>query len=279
MKFNKDDIYSIIGTLLFHAVILLILWFSVIKTVIPDENGGVIVNFGNVDEAAGTFEPQYTGEVPPDETTVPPPPSEPQAEPSKQDLVTQDVEETVAIKDTKKKKEESRKQEEEKRKRETEEKERIQKENAEKKRIAEEQRKQQAINNRVAGAFGIGSAKGNSQGTGKGTGNQGSPFGNSDHGANTGVGGMGTFSLSGRQIITGKVAEPSYTEKEEGQIVINITVDPRGNVIAAEIGRGTTIDDVSMRSKAIRAARSNKFNEITGVNNQQGRITYKYRLR
>jgi hypothetical protein len=50
-------------------------------------------------------------------------------------------------------------------------------------------------------------------------------------------------------------------------------------VIAAEIGRGTTIDDASMRSKAIRAARSNKFNVITGVNNQQGKITYKYRLR
>lgn len=279
MKFNKDDIYSIIGTILFHAVILLILWLSVIKTVIPDENGGVIVNFGNVDEAAGTFEPQYTGEVPPEETTLPPPPSEPKTEPAKQDLVTQDIEESVAIKATKKKKEESRKQEEEKRKREAAEKERIKKENAEKKRIAEEQRKQRAINNRVAGAFGIGSAKGNSQGSGKGTGNQGSPFGNSDHGANTGVGGMGTFSLSGRQIITGKVAEPSYTEKEEGRIVISITVDPRGNVIAAEIGRGTTIDDASMRAKAIRAARSNKFNEITGVNNQQGKITYKYRLR
>ena len=74
MRLNKDDIYSLIGTVAFHGVILLILWFTVLKTEVPDEDGGVLVNFGNVDAAAGMFEPKYTGQEPPQETTTPPPP-------------------------------------------------------------------------------------------------------------------------------------------------------------------------------------------------------------
>lgn len=89
--FNKDDIYGAIGSLAFHAVIFLILWFTVLKTVVPEEDGGVLVNFGNVDSSAGTFEPQYTGQQLPQETTTPPPPTPtPKVETPKEDLLTQD---------------------------------------------------------------------------------------------------------------------------------------------------------------------------------------------
>ncbi len=99
--------------------------------------------------------------------------------------------------DAKKKEEQKKKEEERKRK---EEEDRRKREEAEKKRLEEERRKkEQAISNRVAGAFGIGGAEGNSQGDAEtGTGNQGSPFGNSDHGANEGVGGYGSFHRSRR---------------------------------------------------------------------------------
>ena len=104
MRLNKDDIYSLIGTVAFHGVILLILWFTVLKTEVPDEDGGVLVNFGNVDAAAGMFEPKYTGQEPPQETTTPPPPvPEPQVETPKQELITQDIEESVALEDAKNK--------------------------------------------------------------------------------------------------------------------------------------------------------------------------------
>ena len=64
------------------------------------------MNFGNVNAAAGTFEPKYTGQEPPQETTPPPPPvPEPKVETPKEDLVTQEIEESVAIEETKKKKE------------------------------------------------------------------------------------------------------------------------------------------------------------------------------
>ena len=248
MRLNKDDIYSLIGTVAFHGVILLILWFTVLKTEVPDEDGGVLVNFGNVNAAAGMFEPKYTGQEPPQETTTPPPPvPEPQVETPKQELITQDIEESVALEDAKKKKEEE---------------------------------KEQAISNKVAGAFGMGNAEGNSQGDAEsGTGNQGSPFGNSDHGANEGVGGYGSFNLNGRSIGAGGLPRPAYTIQEEGRIVINITVDPKGNVIFAEVGRGTNIDNASMRKSALDAARKAKFNSISGANNQSGTITYVYKFK
>lgn len=266
MKLNKDDIYGIIGSVAFHLIVLFILGCIVLKAEIPEEEGGVLVNFGNINAAAGTFEPKYTGQELPQETTVPPPPSAPET--SQEELVTQNLEESVSLEEEQKKKEEA-------------EKERIRREEAERKRLEEERRKkEEAIKNRVAGAFGIGSSQeNNSQGDVEtGSGNQGNPFGNSDHGANEGIGGMGSFSLSNRQLITGKLAEPSYTENKEGKIVIDIIVDTKGNVIRADIGRGTTIEDVGMREKAKAAARKNRFNEISGVNNQSGTITYVYKL-
>lgn len=281
MKFNKDDIYGIAGTVAFHLAILLILWFTVLKTIIPEEDGGVLVNFGNVNSSAGTFEPKNTGQELPQETTTPPPPPVPipKVEAPKEELVTQDVEESVAIDNAKKKKEEQRKKEEDRKRKEVED--QRKKEEADKKRQEEERRKkEQAISNRVAGAFGIGGAEGNSQGDAEsGTGNQGSPFGNSDHGANEGVGGYGSFNLNGRSIGAGGLPRPAYTIQEEGRIVINITVDPKGNVLFAEIGKGTNIDNTSMRKSALDAAKRAKFNSISGANNQSGTITYLYKLK
>jgi len=277
MNFKKDDIYSLLGTLIFHLVIFLILWFTVLKTVVPEDDGGVLVNFGNLSAASGTFEPRYTGDMTPQPTT-PPPPSSPSTQTQQEELVTQDIEESISLTDAKK--EEERKREEERRRQEEIERERIRREEAERQRLAEEQRKrEEEITNRVAGAFGMGNTDGTSQGdAAQGEGNQGSPFGNSDHGENEGVGGYGSFNLNGRSIGAGGLPRPAYTIQEEGRIVINITVDPRGNIIFAEIGRGTNIANESMRKSAIEAARKAKFNSINGTNNQSGTITYVYKL-
>jgi len=105
------------------------------------------------------------------------------------------------------------------------------------------------------------------------------PFSNST----TGTGGGGasaSFNISGRSLVGGGgLPRPDYTSAEQGRIVINITVDPNGNVIAAEIGRGTNIDNASMRSSALNAARRAKFNNIQGNGNQSGTITYNWVLR
>jgi len=63
-----------------------------------------------------------------------------------------------------------------------------------------------------------------------------------------------------------------------GTVVVNITVDPAGNVIHAEIGRGTNTPSATLLKEALRAAKITKFNAINSTNNQQGTITYKFNL-
>lgn len=288
MKWNKDDLYGVVGSVAFHAAILILLWFTVLKTDIPlEEDGGILVNFGNVNAAAGTFEPKYTGEVPQRTTPPPPPPAPtPKVEAPKEELVTQEHEESVAIAQAKKEQKEKKKKEEAQKKKEDQAKAEAEKRKqaeAEQKKRAEEEKlkREQAIKNKVAGAFGGGTSGTGSQGDSKSneTGNQGSPFGNSDHGANEGVGGYGSFALNGRNLGPGGLPRPEYTSQDEGRIVVNITVNTQGDVIFCEIGKGTNIDNATMRKGAMNAAKKAKFNSIGGNNNQSGTITYRYVLR
>lgn len=273
MKFDKNDRIAVIGSITFHVVILLILFFTVIKSSVPEEEEGILVNFGNIDYAAGLFEPQGTGQ--PIQNTAPeqpeetiPPPTTPQ---QPEEMVTQDTEETVSLTD--RKKEEERRREEERKERER------QAEIERRRREEEQRRREQAIHDQVAGAFGSGNTEGSQGDAASGTGNQGNPFGNSNTGPTEGVGGMGSFNLNGRSVRGGGLPSPAYTSQIEGRIVIDITVNPKGDVINASIGKGTNIDDASLRNGAIEAARRAKFNSIQGSNNQSGTITYRYSLK
>ncbi|MDR1675497.1 MAG: energy transducer TonB [Tannerella sp.] len=272
MKFDKNDSVALAGTVLFHLAILLLLCFMVLKTDVPEEDEGVLVNFGNLNYAAGMFEPR--GRTAP--VTTPAPevkPVTPRPAPPREDMITQEEEESVSLTD--------RKAEERKKREETERKKKEEERLAEQRR-REEQRKQQqqAIDNQMAGLFDSGNADGDSRGDAPtGTGNQGNPFSNADSGVNEGVGGIGkSFSLNGRSII-GNLPEPKDKGQKGGRIVIDITVDSKGNVIRVNIGKGTNIIDETMRSEALNAARRAQFNSIAGTNNQIGTITYNYKLR
>jgi TonB family protein len=279
MEFDKDKLIALIGTIAFHLVIFVILLYTIIKTLVPVEEEGILVNFGTVDLSAGLFEPRgnttSVGQDPVSVPEVPPVRTTPPRTQPTEELITQQNEESAAIANQRRADSIRRQTEEAERR----ERERL----AEEQRRAQEEqrRREQDIQNRVAGAFGIGNADTDSQGSGTvAAGNEGSPFGNSDTGPNTGVGGFGgTFNLSGRTIRGGGLPRPTYTIQDEGTIVVNITVDPRGDVIMAEIGRGTNIDNSSMRSSTLEAAKRAKFNSITGTNNQTGTITYKYSLK
>ena len=290
MNFDKDDITALFGTIILHLILFLFLYFSVLRSFLPLDDGGIPVNFGDLYTSAGMYEPPPTTvpqprQTPPRTTTVSTP--RPEAKP-----ITQEKEKTVAVPETKKddtkvtnekaqkEKEEAERRQREEARRRQEEAERKRKEEAERRRQEEEIRKQQeAINSRVTNAFGPGSSQDTRQGDGPtGTTNQGSPFGNSDSGPNTGIGAWGSFNLDGRSTGSGGLPRPAYNERDEGTIVIDITVNPSGDVILAEIGRGTNIGNASMRNNALNAARRAKFNRITGANNQSGTITYRYKL-
>lgn len=271
MGFNKDDTSAIIGSIIIHLVLILILFFSILKAAIPNQDSGIFVNFGDFSASAGTYEPIYSQNT--EQEEIQPPPTSEQETAAEEDLISQDQEETVSLPDNREEKKDenkdNREQEEEARRRQEE----------ERRRQEEQRRQEDDINNRVNNAFGMGQSQDNRQGESPtGSGNQGNPFGNTNTGVNDGTGGFGTFNLDGRYIGSGGLPRPVYTEQEEGQIVINITVDPDGNVILAEIGRGTNIDNASMRRNAISAAKRAKFNKIQGGNNQNGTITYIYKL-
>ena len=274
MKYSKERIYGFAGSTLFCLFLLLVLYLIILRTEVRTGEEGVLVNFGNLDSASGTFEPQSRGEnrqPVPEEEAAPPvrPPRQTEDSP---EIITRDDEQTVALQ-TAKKEAEKRKQKDAA--------------EAEQRLIAEarrkdreERRQREAIDSRVSGAFGAGTSDQSNQGTADaGSGNQGDVRGNSGTGIQTGAGGYGEFALDGRSLGPGGLPKPSYSVQEEGRIVINVIVDPKGNVILAEIGRGTNIDHATMRRSALEAAKKAKFNAISGSNNQSGTITYKYNLK
>ena len=118
-------------------------------------------------------------------------------------------------------------------------------------------------------------SKGNSEGAGI----QGSPTGNAPEGATSGVGGYGTFSLNGRSIGAGGLPKPVYNVQDEGKVVVNITVNPAGQVIATSINRQTNTVNSSLRKAAEDAAKKARFNAVSGLNNQSGTITYYFNLK
>ena len=255
----------------------------------PDEDaGGVPVMMGNVDAASGFDDPSLVDVDIMDEDAAAPAETAPEL-PSEQDLLTQTEEETVTLKpkteepkkETVKPKEVVKPKEPVKKPEKTE-----AEKAAEAKRLAEEkaerERKaaEEAARKRVSGAFGKGAQMTGNKGTAaSGTGTEGSKEGNSSTGAKTGTGGYGTFDLGGRSLGTGSLPKPVYNVQEEGRVVVNITVNPAGQVISTSISPQTNTVNSTLRKAAEDAAKKARFNTIDGVNNQTGTITYYFNLR
>lgn len=226
MEYYKKHKKGIIGTVIFHTVILILLIFLGFFTPLPlPGEEGILVNFGTTDDGFGEREPsparnnpepvqpvEQQEETAPQPTTPPP---TPQPEPAKEVAMTQEYEETAAIDAAEKKKreeEERRRQQVEEERRRQQELERIRQaelererraeaerkaqEEAERKAREEEQRKINEINNRAQGAFGN-----NESGTGgKGDGNesgQGATFPSGNQGVPTGDPNAGTYGPGG----------------------------------------------------------------------------------
>lgn len=259
-EISKEEIGGIIGTTVFAVLLFLLLIFSYFTLASPPQDlEGIPVMFGSTEDAFGIVEPPMA-EITPQPTQERVIPEYSPTEP----LITQTTEPTIDV---------EAQREEERRQAQLAE-ERRRQEEAERRRLAEEARKRE-INEQMSGLFGENQG---SRGNTEGTGTQGVSTGNSTQGSPIGTGGIGSYDLGGRSLGSGGLAQPSYNVNDYGIIVINITVDPAGNVILAEIGRGTNTPNSSLRNEALRAARNTKFNAINSPNNQQGTITYRFNL-
>ena len=266
---KKGKYIGLAGALLVHVVVIALLILVGFTLPEQSEEGGVPVMMGEVPDAWGAADPSLVEvDVMPEETAPEMP------EEVEQDMLTQEEEETVAIKPKAEEKKKEAKKTEKTAAEKAEEARKLAAEKAERERKAAEE----AARKRVAGAFGKGAQMG-SKGTTEGEGVQGSPTGNSSSGATAGTGGYGTFNLGGRSIGEGGLPRPVYNVQDEGKVVVTITVNPAGQVIATSINRQTNTVNPALRKAAEDAAKKARFNTVSGLNNQTGTITYYFNLK
>ena len=274
---KKGEYIGALGALLVHVAVIALLILVSFTVPQPDEDaGGVPVMMGNVESARGFDDPSLVDVDILDEDAAAPAETAPEL-PSEQDLLTQTEEETVTLKpkEVVKPKEPVKKPEKTEAEKAAEAK-RLAEEKAERERKASEE----AARKRGSGAFGKGAQMEGNKGTSaSGTGTEGSKEGNSSTGAKTGTGGYGTFDLGGRSLGTGSLPKPAYNVQEEGRVVVNITVNPAGQVISTGINPQTNTVSSALRKAAEDAAKKARFNTVDGVTNQTGTITYYFNLR
>lgn len=312
MSFFTKHRRGIIGTTTFHLVLLVVLIFFGFITPLPlPEEEGILINFGTDDQGSGLIEPSAGN--PPEEIIPEPAAMQPEPAPSStseseiEEVLTQDIEETVAVPSGKKEEvkkpdpkeiEAERKRQEEieaERKRQEEieaerkrqvaiEAERKRQEEIERQRKAEEQRKIKEIEDRTKNAFSGRNAASNqstSEGVTSGTGNQGGIDGSTESKNRTGKG-LGnegiSYSLSGRKHQS--LPKPAYNSKADGIVVVDVIVDRNGKVTKATPGGiGSNTLDESLWSAAREAALAAQFDKNPDAPAfQKGSITYHFVL-
>ena len=289
---KKDKIISLCITIAVHVLIILLLVFLGFKYQAPEEESGVLLMAGEVELSSGNESARLDASDIVEPTPAPEPAAEPAPAPEpavpepapEQPLIAQNIEDAPALAAEKKKKEEAKRAEdarlkaeaeakakakaEEEAKRKAEEEAKRKAEEEARRKAEEEARKRAAAQNLVTGAFGKNSGTGN---TANGT--QGSVNSNNTTGASRGNAGYGDYDLGGRGLV-GSLPKPTFNVNANGKVVVKITVNGNGQVIAAEPTSGTTIANQSVRSAAVEAAKKARFAVKEGAGNVTGTITY-----
>ena len=279
MNIDKEKLKGLAGTVVVHAVIVVLLLFVVMRTPVQSEESGMSVLLGDADVSQGPSQQyQYT------EVTPAPQPVQPQdvlenvaPKPVEEPVITQEDEPTVEM-PTPSQIEAQKRAEQERQEAER----RAQQERIEAERKAEQERQANELanqlvanalsntNNATSGESEDPNATPTAQGNieGETTGNP----------AASGSGVQGTFDLAGREAV-GALPHPNIHFQEEGRVVVTIVVDPDGNVVSTSIHRRTNTTNAQLRAAAEEAARKAKFNKINGVDNASGTITYYFKVR
>lgn len=273
---RKEILVGLLGTLLLHGILFLLLWFLFIRAAEPQAESGVPVLLGSELLAQGDgdkFEMTEVDVMPEVNPTQPRP--EVTSSQAGEEIISQDLEETVAIEQ---KKEEEKTQTTQPQSLQPVQEQPKEKTEAELKAEAEKAAAEAAARS-IAGAFGKGASMENRGESTTGAGIQGSVEGNSETGMPSGTGGYGSFDLNGRTLGEGGLPRPDYTVQDEGRVVVTIIVNPAGQVVGADIHRRTNTMNATLRKAALDAARKARFNAVNGVNNQSGTITYYFKLK
>ena len=258
MKVDKNKFVGAAVTLAVHALVVLLLVLLKLHTPVLEEESGIPVTMGNVAQAQGHTESYQFTEVSSMKSDVPNLEHAPQTQPQPQvddPLITQPDEPTVDMPTAEELEAQKR---------------------AEAERQAAERAAQQ-----MASAFGKGFEMGSKGETTEQPeeGTQGIETGVSEAEKTVGIGVQGTFDLNGRSLSGEGLPRPINTVQAEGRVVVTITVNPAGQVIATSINLRTNTSNPQLRKAAEDAARRARFNATDGIDNQTGTITYYFKLR
>lgn len=270
MQIEKDKIKGIIGTIIFHAILVLALIWLALTTPLPlPSEGGVEVNLGNSDEGMGTIQPLEL-----DAAAAPAPPPA-RTEPS-DEMLTQDIEEAPVIEPKKEVKPKPI-------------------ERPEPKPVVKQEPTPvppPKVNPKALfpgkSTTGSNTGQGGNEGTTGQPGDQGKVFGDPNAkgydgtggsgGGPGGVGGGTSFSLAGRSVRS--LPAPTRNFSNEGTVVVSIWVNRAGHVTRAVSGaKGTTTSNTQLHQLAKTAAEKARFDPKSDApEEQKGTITYHFDL-
>jgi TonB family protein len=260
VKIDRDNIKGLAGTIVFHALLLIGLLLMALKTPLPlPEEAGVEVNLGNSEDGMGEIQPELLAAG----AVAAPPPTRSSA---KDEVVTENTEETPAIEPIKKDKP-------------------ITADKPVNKPITRPTptpEPQPVVNPNALykGKQGATSGGGNQGITGK-PGDQGKPTGtpgSDNYEGSGGAGGGVSFSLEGRS--SRQIPRPSNKFTERGTVVVTIFVNRAGLVTRVISGaKGTTTSNLQLRQLAEQAAKLARFSpKEDAPEEQKGSITYIFEL-
>ena len=307
-----------IGTILFHALLLLMLFIGTMSIMPAEEKemGGMLINFGTNDAGSGEVQPMTSEPLAAMEESElaesePSSAAEEPAQKTPDTAIDNKVQTTknedapaLPVKERKKKKD-TEKKESKKKKAAEEEAKKQAKEKAEKKKSVKEktqkdkpkdepkekiQPKTEATKKQEVDASAL--FKGNKNSKSKSQGNSsdsdtdlGKVMGDVDIADNSGSQSSGMsnsgvgFSLGSRRLLN--IPNITDSSQETGTVVITIKVDREGNVIDAQYTTaGSTTASAALKKKAIAAAKKAKFSSEVNANPvQTGSLTFNFKVR
>jgi outer membrane biosynthesis protein TonB len=243
-------------------VILFVLFFYLgLTSLDPPPENGIAINFGTTEFGSGNIQPTEAIQSAPKATAAK------QAASSNDNILSQDIEEAVVIKQTKKIQPSKETAKEEIKPK--------PKENPQPSKSTSD-----ALSSILNGPKSDGTARGG-QGNDNVAGDKGSlngdPYANSYYGSGSGTGNGSGWGLNGRSISSrGKEVQKC---NEFGTVVVQITVNRSGNVIAAKYTKGTTNTNPCLVEPALATARKYRWQaDANAPATQIGFITVNFKL-
>lgn len=246
---TNDQRNGRIGTVVFHALIILLFFFVGLDYQDPPPENGIAINFGYDDAGGGNTssapreveQPQVEEQTTPVTTTT------------ESSVVTQDVVDAPSVN--------TQQQETPK----------------------EEPKPDPQPDSRLSGALSsVSNGTESGEGETTGGGDQGNPDGDPNSPNRTGQGGTGSggnYRLGNRQALSRPT--PTYDSRDQGRVVVKVYVDRRGNVIRAEAGVdipgdiATNVFSAQLFERAKQAALATKWQgDANAVEEQIGYIVY-----